>query len=178
MKHQHERKELQTLSLGLRRTESNLYLWHFRVLQINLWLCITSVGQENTELCLWYFITSFRERWARGWADEQREQPRAAPASPWAAPPPPGHSSLADLDWTLPGAGEPRAGSCQNPSPKGTTWELPSAGKTQDVQLQPQLPPAWAVSSNAHRRRCQKTETAQILSSLSKSSAVLNLFPC
>lgn len=81
MKHQRERKELQTLSLVLRRTESNLYLWHFRALQINLWLCITSVGQEKTELCLWYFITSFRERWARGWADEQRQQPRAAPAS-------------------------------------------------------------------------------------------------
>lgn len=125
MKHQSEREELQTLSLGLRRSESNLDLWHFRALQINLCLCITSVGQEKAELSLWCFITSSRERWARGWADELREQPRAAPASPWAAPPPPaGHSSLADLDWALPGAAKPRGVPRQNPSPKGTSWEL------------------------------------------------------
>lgn len=39
-------------------------------------------------------------------------------------PPPPGHSSPADSDWTLPWAAKPRGLSRQNPSPKGTSWEL------------------------------------------------------
>lgn len=39
--------------------------------------------------------------------------------------------------------------------PKRQQLGASSAGKTQDVQLKPQLPPAWAVSSSAHRRRWQ-----------------------
>lgn len=39
--------------------------------------------------------------------------------------------------------------------PKRHQLGASKTGETQDVQLKAQLPPAWAVSSSAHRRRCQ-----------------------
>lgn len=128
---------------GARKNWVKCGFWHFTVLQINLSLCI-SVGQEKPEQRLWCFITSFRDRWARGWADELREQPRAAPASPWAAPPPlppPGHSSPAGPSQELQ---NPEQFQVKIPAQKAPELGVLKVGKTQDVQLKAQPAPAQA----------------------------------
>lgn len=59
------------------------------------------------------------------------------------------------LGLSPPRGSKPQSSSMSKSQPKRHQLGASKAGETQDVQLKPQVPPAWAVSSRAHRRRCQ-----------------------